>query len=234
MQRVKAKRLFDSAADHVLALTLIFLVLLALHFALFSNVFVAGAPYPGLNAADSGRQLPEDCVAWLSIDNSRINLPVLQGGDVGSSPGSALLDRRNASDFSDDYSLIYEQGAPGVFQPGALDRFRDASYFEQHRRGMLTVGDTAYLLQIFAVLETDAGDDAFFQPGEGEPDPEAVKDAALFYREPNGKRLLALTAGMEGDSDGRIVVLCAISEPLHRVQRLSFYEHETYHPTANT
>ena len=233
MQRVKVKRLLDSAADHVLALTLIFLVLLAMHFALFSNVFAIGAPYPGSNAAD-GRPLPEDCVAWLSIDDSRINYPVLQGGDVGSSPGSALLDRRNASDFSDDYSLVYGLGTSGVFQPGALDRFRDASYFEQHRRGMLTVGDTAYLLQIFAVLETDAEDDAFFQPGESEPDLEAVRDAALFYREPNGERLLALTAGMEDDSDGRIVVLCAIGEPLRRVQRLSLYEHEVESPTANT
>ncbi len=226
--RTEATRIFGDAADQVLAIILIFLVMIPMYFVLHNTALAVGGVYPCADAApaaaESGRLLPDSCVAWVSIDGSRINCPVVQGAGEDVPFGCAVLDGRNAADFSDGCSLVCAPELSGDVQTGALDCFCNASYFDQHRRGMLTVGDTTYLLQVFAVLVTDA-DGAAFSPSETSGvDLETVKSDALRFREPGSEHLLALTACADSGGDGRIVVLCAIGETLHRVQRLSFYE----------
>ena len=78
--------------------------------------------------------------------------------------GSIFLDSRNTSDFSDSYNLTYGHHMSNHLMFGALDRFYDERYFEQHSSGTLRVGELVYPLQIFAVLATDAGESVLFQP----------------------------------------------------------------------
>ena len=64
------------------------------------------------------RELSENAVAWLTVDDTRIDYPVMQGENnteyLNKAPngefslsGSIFLDSRNDKTFSDPYSLIY-------------------------------------------------------------------------------------------------------------------------------
>ena len=64
------------------------------------------------------RELSDDAVAWLTVDNTSIDYPVMQGktnseylnkdpyGDYSLS-GSIFLDSRCDGEFKDEYSLLY-------------------------------------------------------------------------------------------------------------------------------
>ena len=224
----KTTRIRDTAIDYVCSLAFIICMLLGLYFACNTACGYYSAPAariagssPGMEetAAEDAGALPENCVAWLNIEDSRIDFPVMQDGDASLS-GSVTLDSRNAADFSDACSLICGRDASDGAISGVLDRFRDEAYFDQHRRGMLTADGTSCLLQVFAVVVTDADDAAFLRTGVDRIDPEAVKNDALFYREPISERLLALTSCADGDGSMRTVVFCALGEPLRRVESL--------------
>ena len=87
-------------------------------------------------AAEEVAPISEDAVAWLTIDDTNIDYPVMQGVDNNeylnkdpygnySLSGSIFLDSRNASDFSDPYSLIYGHHMEHGVMFGALDKFLD-------------------------------------------------------------------------------------------------------------
>ena len=108
----------------------------------------------------SAKSLTEDYVAWLTLDDNEIDTPVMQGEDnskyLNTDPygdyslaGSIFLDSRNTSDFSDSYNLTYGHHMSNHLMFGALDRFYDERYFEQHSSGTLRVGELVYPLQIF-------------------------------------------------------------------------------------
>ena len=78
--------------------------------------------------------LSEDVVAWLTVDDTNIDYPVMQGVDNSeylnkdpfgeySLAGSIFLDARNAPDFTDPYSLIYGHHMEYGRMFGALDEF---------------------------------------------------------------------------------------------------------------
>ena len=175
---------------------------------------------------DDGRRLTEDFVAWLTLDGTEIDYPVMQGEDnneyLNKNPfgeysvgGSIFLDSTNDSDFKDFYSLVYghhmEQGA--MF--GALDDFRNEEYFNSHRTGSLTVNDVKYPLRTFAVLDTDATLDDLFVPQEGQTKalPYALKYAFILDKEakPKGdERMVALSTCKYPATADRTVVLAVL------------------------
>lgn len=115
--------------------------------------------------------------AWLTMEDTNIDYPVMQGennteylnkdpfGEYSLS-GSIFLDSRNTPDFTDDYSLIYGHHMDGGLMFGALDEYLDEDYFDAHRAGTLTVGEESYDIRVFAVLETEATNEAIFAPSE--------------------------------------------------------------------
>ena len=95
------------------------------------------------------KELSEDCVGWITLDDTSIDYPVMQGVDnyvyLNKDPygdyslaGSIFLDSRNASDLSDDYSVVYGHHMSGGFMFGSLDEFEDSGYFAEHTTGTLT------------------------------------------------------------------------------------------------
>ena len=96
------------------------------------------------------REMSEDAVAWLTVDDTRIDYPVMQGennteylnkdpqGEFSLS-GSIFLDSRNDKTFSDPYSLIYGHHMEYGAMFGALDEYKDKAFFDSHRTGLLTV-----------------------------------------------------------------------------------------------
>ena len=87
-------------------------------------------------------QINPDVRAWITVDDTPIDYPVLQGKDnveyVNTDvygefrlSGSIFLDAANAPDFSDGYSLLYGHHMENDAMFGALDNFLEKEYFDQ-------------------------------------------------------------------------------------------------------
>ena len=167
-----------------------------------------------------------DVCAWLTIEDTHIDYPVLQGTDnvtyvntdvygAFSLSGSIFLDYRNAKDFTDTYSLIYGHHMDGAVMFGELASFTEQGYFEEHTTGMLYLPDDTYLIEFFACLQTDAYDAHMFHPGalaDGEQDSllEQVRKTSLQYREigvTEEDRILALSTCSNASTNARTMVI---------------------------
>ena len=176
-----------------------------------------------------------DVCAWVTVDNTKIDFPVLQGStnltyinqDVYGNfalAGSIYLDTRNERDFSDTYSLLYghHMEKSGMF--GDLDLFKDQAFFDENRTGMLILPDHSYNFEIFACLLVDAGEDAIFDPELWQTDINGLisftEDNGLFLREETIDKLgqmetpkvLALSTCSTEFTDARTIIL-AVMEP---------------------
>ena len=208
------------------------LVLLIVMWCMYDNYYVYSHTLgddisrykPVQNAAvQEDSPISDDMVAWITIDGTNIDYPVMQGDDnvkyLNTDPfgkyslsGSIFLDSRNAPDFSDDYSLIYGHHMEYGRMFGALDDFLDASYLKSHSSGTLIIGKNAektYGLTVFAAMRASAKDEVVFDPGKGD-----IRQFIMEHRETytadTGQRILALSTCAEGDSVTRTLVFCYI------------------------
>ncbi len=117
----------------------------------------------------------KDVCAWLTIDNTGIDYPVLQGEDNYSYintdvygdfslAGSIFLDSRCSSDFSDVYNLVYGHHMAGGKMFGDLDKFKKKSFFDKNKTGKLITPNKVYKLEIFAVLVVADSESVIFSP----------------------------------------------------------------------
>ena len=176
----KAVKLFDWIEDKIIYLFCIMLFLIGLYALVDSYQVYLHANddsllkfKPGYNGEASDREIQGNMVAWLTIDGTNIDYPVMQGEDnneyLNKDPygdyslgGSIFLDSRNSSDFSDGYSLIYGHPMEGGSMFGELHSFMEEDFFRKHRNAKLIVGDKKYDLKIFAALNTDATEEYIF------------------------------------------------------------------------
>lgn len=177
------------------------------------------------------RALNPDVCAWLTLDDTHIDYPVVQGTDniryvntdvygEFSLSGSIFLDCRNAADFTDAYSLIYGHHMEGQVMFGELASFREAVYFDQHTAGTLYLPDRTCRIEIFACLQTDAYDARVFSPGDlSQTEMEAFLDeiaaSAAQYRDIGvtaQDHILALSTCSNASTNARTVVLGRLEE----------------------
>ena len=176
-----------------------------------------------------------DVCAWVTLDNTNIDYPVLQGStnltyinqDVYGNfalAGSIFLDTRNERDFSDAYSLLYGHHMENSGMFGDLDLYKDQTFFDENTTGTLILPDRAYHLEIFACLVLDAGDDAIFDPERWQTDIDVLlsyaRDNNLHLREEtinqlermDNPQILALSTCSTEFTDARTIIL-AVMEP---------------------
>ena len=176
-----------------------------------------------------------DVCAWVTLDNTKIDYPVLQGStnltyinrDVYGSfalAGSIFLDTRSSRDFSDAYSLLYGHHMENSGMFGDLDLYKDQTFFNENSTGMLILPDRAYNLEIFACLLIDAGEDAIFDPEQQQTDIDGLlsyarKNNLHLRREAINKlermdmpQVLALSTCSTEFTDARTIIL-AVMEP---------------------
>ena len=230
----KVIRFLDRLTDRILALVFLTVFLIGLWF-LYDTAYVYRHASAGRVAAfrpgaasekePPAKQLTKDYVAWLTVDDTSIDYPVMQGRTnsdyLNTDPygeyslaGSIFLDSRNAGDFSDGYSLIYGHHMAGGFMFGALDRYYEEGFFETHRRGSLSLGETVLRLEAFAVLLTDANEETFFElPQSAEDVVKLAREQARTFTEPVNGRILALSTCREAAGSDRTVVLFCVSDP---------------------
>lgn len=177
------------------------------------------------------RALNPDVRAWLTLDDTHIDYPVVQGSDnihyvntdvygEFSLSGSIFLDCRNAGDFTDAYSLIYGHHMEGQVMFGELASFLEPAYFNQHSSGTLYLPDRTCRIEIFACLQTDAYNAMVFNPGNlSQTEMEAFLDeiaaSAAQYRDIGvtaQDHILALSTCSNASTNARTVVLGRLEE----------------------
>jgi sortase B len=173
------------------------------------------------------QKINPDVCAWLTLDDTNIDYPVVQGKNnmvylnkavdkTFSLSGSIFLDYRNQSDFSDAYSIIYGHHMEGGVMFGQLTNFRKEKYFEEHPTGYLFLPDCTYTIQWFACVETDAFDSKLYttksemDEAYGEELLAYIQQTALQYREigvsPTDK-IIALSTCSSASTDGRTLLI---------------------------
>ncbi len=106
-----------------------------------------------------------EIIGWLSVDNTEISYPVVQGADNDkylktaydgskSNSGSIFMNAYNASDFSDQNTLIYGHHMRDQSMFGKLLEFEDPTYLDQHRTFSICTENGTYQYQIFAAYVT--------------------------------------------------------------------------------
>lgn len=172
--------------------------------------------------------LPElkDNIAWLSMDDTNIDYPIMQGDDneeyvnkdaygAYSLSGAIFLDYRNAADFTDTYNLVYGHHMEKQMMFGALDQWLEEDFFEEHTTGTLTTTDRIYHLDVYAIVETSATAREIFLPGAfGLEDILAHCDSnAVHINEAvTPTHLLAMSTCKYPDTDDRTVLVCEMTE----------------------
>ena len=169
------------------------------------------------------RELSEDAAAWLTVDDTRIDYPVMQGKTNGeylnkdpygnfSLSGSIFLDSRNDKNFTDEYSMIYGHHMEYGAMFGSLDEYADKAFFASHRTGTLTVTKgNKYKIRFFASCKAQATEKVIFDPPESDnPSLLAYLDkyALVYYPQEVGSnsKIIALSTCQSAENNERIIV----------------------------
>lgn len=185
----------------------------------------AGASFEELLAIN------EDVCAWVSLDNTNIDFPILQGDtnltyinkDVYGNfalAGSIYLDSRNEHEFHDIVNLLYGHHMEDGEMFGDLDKYKEEKFFHENKTGSLILPDRIYDLEIFACMLVGASEDVIFEPQEYKSDIKKLLDFteqnAMYYdadtiaelRETNGEQqILVFSTCSTEFTDARTIVL---------------------------
>ncbi len=185
----------------------------------------AGASFEELLAIN------EDVCAWVSLDNTNIDFPILQGDtnltyinkDVYGNfalAGSIYLDSRNEHEFHDIVNLLYGHHMDDGEMFGDLDKYKDEKFFHENKTGSLILPDRIYDLEIFACMLVGASEDVIFEPQEYKSDIKKLLDFteqnAMYYdtdtiaelRETNGEQQILIFSTCSTEfTDARTIVL---------------------------
>ena len=220
------ERLVDKAFDVIVVFVLAVGIYYAIDAMWLYNASSTGkvaAFKPSAENPVAYQSVSEDCVGWISIYNSKIDFPIMQGEDnfeylnkdpygAYSLAGSIFLDSRNNKNFQDDYSLVYGHHVEGQHMFGALDAFGARDYFDSHREGELVIGDRFYKIETFAYARTDASEGIIFNPSVVADRITWIRENADILYEPTGSRTVALSTCQSPTGTLRTILFVSIIE----------------------
>lgn len=113
-----------------------------------------------------------DIVGWLYSEDTPINLPVVQSGDndaylrrmvdgTWNSSGTLFVDYRNASDFSDNNTIIYGHNMKNDEMFGTLPNYKDQSYYDAHPVMWLMTPNGDYQIELVAGYVTETSSEVY-------------------------------------------------------------------------
>ena len=173
--------------------------------------------------------LNKDTRAWITLDGTNIDYPMVQGKDDMeyvnkdvegnfSLSGSIFMSYHNAPDFSDPYILTYGHHMDSGGMYGDIMRFIEPEYFETHRSGSLILPDKTRKLEIFACFEGDAYDPYIYNVSDKEGNMgeflDYIRKNSQQYREINIKdtdRIISMSTCVSASTNGRMVVFARIN-----------------------
>lgn len=184
-------------------------------------------------------ELNPDVRAWVSLDGTKIDYPVLQGGsnmdylnrDIYGNfalAGSIFLDARNDPKFADYYSVLYGHHMEKSAMFGDLDKYLEKNFFNANFTGELLVPGKVYSLRVFAAIQTHASEDRIFAPFTWKHNvgglldfaqrdamhihQDTVKSLRTKLAEGEKVQILALTTCSSDFTDARTIILAAMTE----------------------
>ena len=127
------------------------------------------------------KEINEDCVAWIHIEDTAINYPVVQGSDNSfylkhlidgkwNSAGCIFLDSRVDSDLSDRHSIIYGHHMKDGTMFSGLTKYKKQDYYEAHLEGLLITPERTYRIEFFAGYVASVEDSAWKVDFESDED----------------------------------------------------------------
>ena len=152
-----------------------------------------------------------DVVGWITIDDTNIDYPVLQGSPdytylnrdlYGNSCLTGSIYIGSFASWSDDYIIMYGHHMSGGLMFGNLDYFRDENYLLSHQTGTLITSDTLYSITPLFTDEIDAYDNLYINT-----DLETLQER---YDLPDGKYLILSTCLGEGTD--RLILITKLEE----------------------
>ena len=168
-----------------------------------------------------------DVCAWITMDGTKIDYPVLQGENNLSYinkdvygrfalAGSIFLDCRNQKDFSDPYNLLYGHHMSESHMFGDLDLYEKESFFRKNTTGTLLLPGKVYDLKVLAFIRVTASEEEIFNLDVFRNDSAGVarftqqmaqlKNEELETIGPDDQ-LLALSTCSSDFTDARVIVL---------------------------
>lgn len=173
------------------------------------------------------KTLNSDVIAWLTLDNTHIDYPVLIGEDnyeylnrdvygKFALAGSIFADCRCDPNFSDAYTLVHGHHMAEGRMFGDLDLYKNRVFFEENRTGMIYLPDRTYDLKTVACMVVKATDQVIFVPDRWQDDIEDIleyiKDNSLHNDEQRIDDLLDRNAAAkEGGVMPKIIALATCS-----------------------
>ncbi|WP_300563543.1 class B sortase [uncultured Acetatifactor sp.] len=121
---------------------------------------------------DALSEINPDIVAWIYIEDTKINYPVVQGRDnqyylkrlfdgKWNSAGCIFLDIRNEPDFSDRHSIIYGHHMKNGTMFSGLTEYKKQEFYEGHPTILLMTPEQNIRVEIFAGYVASVGDNAW-------------------------------------------------------------------------
>ncbi len=229
-------KFFDDISSTIVAVLLMLLAVYA-GYALWDNQQVYAAaeevrtsllelkPVEGDSSFAALRTVNPDVCAWVTLDGTGVDYPVVQGQDnltyvntdvYGnfSLSGAIFLDSRCASDFTDGYGLLYGHHMVSGQMFGNLEKYQDAAFLEMHTGGTLLLPDRTCRLEVLGCLLIPASEERIFVPGTQDAAAllDWAADTALCWRAeaPVPEQVLAMSTCSSAFTDARTVVLAAI------------------------
>jgi len=202
------------------AITAIILAIIIIYggFVLYDMLKLARDGYdtvPDMSYARLSKINP-DLVAWLKMEGTHINHPVVQGKDnfeyldinfyrqayVG---GTLFLDVRNKRDFSDQYNIIHGHHMDMGAMFGDLGKYLEKEFFDKHTTGLLKTPFGNYDLKVVGVGVINAYDNVL--------EPNTANAAILSQKCKHVRnfkqcKILALSTCTANLNDDRTVVFC--------------------------
>jgi sortase B len=198
-----------------------------------------GTEHPSLSQLQA---LYPDVRAWLTVEGTNIDYPVMQGEDdmeylnrgvdgefnLG---GSLFLTCENSPDFSDRYNLIYGHNMAGNVMFGELRNFLEDDFFEENTTGWLFLADGTFEIDWFACVEVNAYDRKIYPTSfhsetldVSQARLDYIQQIATQYRDIGvtaGDQLIALSTCSVETTDGRIVLIGYLHEAEEGVNELT-------------
>lgn len=118
------------------------------------------------------QEVNPDIIAWIYIEGTNINYPVVQGEDnsyylkhlVDGSPngsGAIFMDYRNQPDFSDPHTIIYGHHMKNGSMFSGLDKYKKQDFYDEHPVALVLTPNKNYQLEFFAGYVADVEADAW-------------------------------------------------------------------------
>ena len=156
------------------------------------------------------RAINPDVCAWITLDGTKIDYPVLQGEDnltyinkdvYGNFAlaGSIFLDSNCDRSFQEKYSLLYGHHMAEHKMFGDLDLYEKQKFFDKNQTGTLVLPDRSYKLEIFACIKTSANEDNIFIPQKWQKSTDGLlkyaEKSAKYIHQDTMKKIVAINAG---------------------------------------